>query len=206
LVLIRHGESEFNKQDRFTGLKNPDLTPRGIKEAINAGHTLRQRGFHCDSAYTSKLKRAQQSLRLILKELRDGSPPIFEEAPLNERDYGMLAGMSREAARARWGEAQVQSWRRSFDIAPPGGESLQMTAERTLPFFENRIRPVLSDSKNVLIVAHGNSLRSIVMRLDRLTPQQIVNVSFATGTILIYRIDAAGAVIERIEIQASRQE
>jgi 2,3-bisphosphoglycerate-dependent phosphoglycerate mutase len=206
LVLVRHGESEFNKQDRFTGLKNPDLTPHGIQEAIKAGRTLHQRGFHCDSAYTSRLKRAQQSLRVILKELRDGSPPIFEEAPLNERDYGVLAGMTRDAARARWGDAKVQSWRRSFDIAPPGGESLQMTADRTLPFFENRIRPVVSDSKNVLIVAHGNSLRSIVMRLDRLTPQQIVNVSFATGTILIYRVNAAGAVVERIEIPASRQE
>ena len=206
LALVRHGESEFNKQDRFTGLKNPDLTPHGIQEAIKAGRTLHQRGFHCDSAHTSRLKRAEQSLRLILKELRDGSPPIFEEAALNERDYGVLAGMTRDAARARWGEARVQSWRRSFDIAPPGGESLQTTAGRTLPFFENRIRPVLSDSKNVLIVAHGNSLRSIVMRLDRPTPQQIVNVSFATGTILIYRVNAAGAVVERIEIPASRQE
>ena len=167
---------------------------------------MRQRGFHCNSAYTSKLKRAQQSLRLILTELRDSSVPIFEEAPLNERDYGELAGMTRDAARARWGEAKVQSWRRSFDIAPPGGESLQTTAGKTLPFFENRIRPVLSDSKNVLVVAHGNSLRSIVMRLDRLTPHQIVNVSFATGTILIYRINAAGAVVERIEIPESRQD
>jgi 2,3-bisphosphoglycerate-dependent phosphoglycerate mutase len=204
LVLVRHGESEFNKQDRFTGLKNPGLTPLGIEEAINVGRTLRQREFRCDVAFTSKLTRAQQSLRLILKELGVNSIPVVEESSLNERDYGDLAGLTRDAARARWGEAQVHMWRRSYKLAPPRGESLEMTARRTLPFYEQHIKPLVMDGKKALVVAHGNSLRSIVMALDGLTPDQIINVSFATGTILIYRLNATGAVVERIEIPATR--
>lgn len=204
LVLVRHGESEFNKQDRFTGLKNPPLTTDGIREAIDAGRTLQVKGFHCDIAFTSKLKRAQQSLQLILREIHAASVPVFDEAALNERDYGELAGLTRDAARARWGEIRVHQWRRSYDVAPPGGESLAMTAARTLPFFDERIRPLLTVGKHVLIVAHGNSLRSIVMSLDRLTPQQIVNVSFATGTILIYRLDLLGITVERTEIPVRR--
>lgn len=200
LVLVRHGESEFNKEDRFTGLKNPDLTPRGIQEAISAGRSLFELQFCCDVAFTSKLKRAQQSLRLTLKELHAGSVPIFEEAALNERDYGELAGLTRDAARGRWGAEQVHLWRRSYDIPPPGGESLEMTARRTLPFYEGRIRPLLTAGKRVLVVAHGNSLRSIVMSLEQFTPTQIVNISFATGTILIYRLNASGVVVERMEI------
>jgi 2,3-bisphosphoglycerate-dependent phosphoglycerate mutase len=200
LVLVRHGESEFNKQDRFTGLKDPPLTANGVREAIDVGRTLKLRGFHCDIAFTSKLKRAQQSLQLILRELHARSVPIFDEAALNERNYGELAGLTRDAARARWGETRVHQWRRSYDVAPPGGESLAMTAARTLPFFDERIRPLLAAGKRVLIVAHGNSLRSIVMSLDRLTPEQIVNVSFATGTILIYQLDVFGVIAERKEI------
>lgn len=203
LVLVRHGESEFNKQDRFTGLKNPNLTQLGIEEAIDAGRALQRQDFRCDIAFTSKLKRAQQSLRLILKELSATTVPISEAAALNERNYGDLSGLTREAARARWGEAQVHLWRRSYEAAPPGGESLEMTARRTLPFYEMHIKPFLIDGKNVLVVAHGNSLRSIVMALEKLTPDQIINISFATGTILIYQLDAAGAVIERREIPAS---
>lgn len=200
LALIRHGESEYNKQDRFTGLKNPSLTAHGIREAIDAGRTLKATGFHCDVAFTSKLRRAQQSLQLIVKELQAKSAPRFEEAALNERDYGELAGLTREAARARWGAARVQAWRRSFDIAPPGGESLQMTAGRTLPFFDHHIRPLLVTGQRVLVVAHGNSLRSIVMSLEELTPDQIVNVSFATGTLLLYKMDSFGAIVARTEI------
>ncbi|MBR1041064.1 2,3-bisphosphoglycerate-dependent phosphoglycerate mutase [Bradyrhizobium viridifuturi] len=204
LVLIRHGESEFNKQDRFTGLKDPPLTTNGVREAIAAGRTLQSKGFHCDIAFTSKLKRAQQSLQLILRELHARSVPVFDDAALNERNYGELAGLTRDAARARWGEAQVHQWRRSYDVAPPGGESLAMTAARTMPFFDERVRPLLATGKRVLIVAHGNSVRSIVMSLDRLTPEQIVNVSFATGTILIYRLDVLGMIVERTEIPVSR--
>lgn len=200
LVLVRHGESEFNKQDRFTGLKNPPLTPDGIREAIDAGRTLQAQGFRCDIAFTSRLKRAQQSLQLVLREIHATSIPVFDEAALNERDYGELAGLTRDAARARWGESRVHQWRRSYDAAPPGGESLAMTAARTLPFFDERIRPLLTLGKRVLVVAHGNSLRSIVMSLDRLTPEQIINVSFATGTILIYRLDVLGTIVERTEI------
>jgi 2,3-bisphosphoglycerate-dependent phosphoglycerate mutase len=204
LVLVRHGESEFNKQDRFTGLKNPELTSVGVEEAMNVGQTLRQRAFRCDIAFTSKLRRAEQSLRLILREIEATAVPIFEEDSLNERDYGELAGMTRNTARARWGEAQVHLWRRSYDLAPPGGESLEMTARRTLPLYERRIKPLVTEGKNVLVVAHGNSLRSIVMALDGLAPDQIINISFATGTILIYRLSTAGAVIERVEIPAKR--
>lgn len=204
LVLVRHGESEFNKQDRFTGLKDPPLTSNGVREAIEVGRTLQASGFHYDVAFTSELKRAQQSLQLILRELHARSVPVFNEAALNERNYGELAGMTRDAARARWGEERVAQWRRSYDVAPPGGESLAMTAGRTLPFFDERIRPLLSLGKRVLVVAHGNSLRSIVMSLDQLTPQQIVNVSFATGTILLYRFDVLGVIVERKEIPVTR--
>ncbi|WP_162129462.1 2,3-bisphosphoglycerate-dependent phosphoglycerate mutase [Methylorubrum extorquens] len=165
-MLVRHGESEFNKQDRFTGLKDPPLTSNGVREAIEVGRTLQASGFHYDVAFTSELKRAQQSLQLILRELHARSVPVFNEAALNERNYGELAGMTRDAARARWGEERVAQWRRSYDVAPPGGESLAMTAGRTLPFFDERIRPLLSLGKRVLVVAHGNSLRSIVMSLD----------------------------------------
>lgn len=200
LVLVRHGESEFNRQDRFTGLKDPPLTPTGVQEAIAAGRTLQARGFTCDVAFTSKLRRAQQSLQLILKELHAASVPIFEDAALNERDYGALAGMTRQAAARRWGDARVQLWRRSYDVAPPCGESLAMTAERTLPFLEQSIMPVVGDGRRVLVVAHGNSLRSIVMALDRRTPEEIVKISFATGTILIYRLFDLNRIVERVEI------
>jgi 2,3-bisphosphoglycerate-dependent phosphoglycerate mutase len=200
LVLVRHGESEFNRQDRFTGLKNPPLTPTGVQEAIAAGRTLQARGFTCDVAFTSKLKRAQQSLRLILKELHTASIPIFEEAALNERDYGVLAGMTRQAAARRWGDARVQVWRRSYDVAPPSGESLAMTAERTLPFLEQSIMPLVGAGRRVLVVAHGNSLRSIVMSLDRRTREEIVKISFATGTILIYHLFDLNRIVERVEI------
>jgi 2,3-bisphosphoglycerate-dependent phosphoglycerate mutase len=204
LVLARHGESEFNREDRFTGLKNPNLTSVGIEESINVGRVLRRRGFHCDVAFTSKLKRAQQSLRLILKELGPTSAPAFEETALNERDYGQLSGLTREAARARWGAERVQAWRRSYDAVPPGGESLKMTAARTQPFFENRVKPFLLRGRRILIVAHGNSVRSIVMTLEKLSPDEIAKVSFATGTLLIYRLDAVGSVSERTEILVTR--
>jgi 2,3-bisphosphoglycerate-dependent phosphoglycerate mutase len=200
LVLVRHGESEFNRQDRFTGLRNPPLTAAGVQEAIDAGRTLQARGFRCDVAFTSKLERARRSLRLILDEIGASSAPAFEEAALNERDYGELAGLTRDAARARWGAARVELWRRSYEAAPPGGESLSMTAARTLPFFEKCVWPLLIQGKRVLVVAHGNSIRSIVMSLDGLTPDQIVHVSFATGTILIYRLTADGKVGERTSV------
>lgn len=204
LVLARHGESEFNREDRFTGLKNPNLTPVGIEESISVGRVLRRRGFRCDVAFTSRLKRAQQSLRLILKELGATSVPMSEETALNERDYGQLSGLTREAARARWGAERVQSWRRSYDAIPPGGESLKMTMARTQPFFDNRIRPLLLRGSRILVVAHGNSVRSIVMSLEKLSPDDIAKVSFATGTLLIYRLDSVGTVIERTEIPVSR--
>ena len=200
LALIRHGESEFNKEDRFTGLRDPDLTALGVQQAISAGRTLRHEGFRCDAAFTSKLKRAYHSISLILKELHLTSIPIVEAAALNERDYGELSGVNRDTARARWGNERVLQWRRSYDVAPPGGESLAMTAARTLPFFESRIKPLLLKGQKVLIVAHGNSLRSIVMSLDKLAPDQIVKISFATGTTLLYRFDGLGTVLQRTEI------
>lgn len=203
LVLVRHGESEFNRQDRFTGLKNPPLTSTGVQEAVAAGRTLHARGFSCDVAFTSKLKRAQQSLALILKELHATAIPIFEDAALNERDYGVLAGMTREAASRRWGDARIQLWRRSYDVAPPDGESLAMTAKRTLPFLERSILPLLGIGRRVLVVAHGNSLRSIVMALDQRSPEEIVKISFATGTMLIYRLFDLDRIVERVEIPPS---
>lgn len=141
---------------------------------------------------------------LILKELGTPSVPAFEEATLNERDYGQLSGLTRDAARVRWGEEQVRIWRRSYDAAPPGGESLKMAAARTQPFFEDRIAPLLLEGHDILVVSHGNAVRSIVMAIDQRSPEQIARISFATGTILIYRLDPKGAVVERTEIPGAR--
>ncbi len=205
LVLVRHGESEFNKQDRFTGLMNPDLTPKGVEDAINVGRTLRRLKFRCDTAFTSKLKRAGHSLRLILKELGTPGVPVREENSLNERDYGELAGLTRDAACTRWGETQVKLWRRSYDAVPPGGESLQMTLRRTQPLYDSSIKPLLIKGRNVLVVAHGNSMRSIVMTLDHLSADEVMNVSFPTGTVLIYWLNPVGEIVQRLEIPVAAQ-
>ena len=197
LVLVRHGESEWNKLNLFTGWRDPELTEKGVTEAKHAGHLLKQEGLRFDIAFTSVLKRAQNTLSLILAELAQDNLPTISDQALNERDYGDLSGLNKDDARAKWGEEQVLIWRRSFDVPPPGGESLKDTAARTLPYYDREIWPKLKAGQNVIVAAHGNSLRSIIMKLDRLTPEQILKVELHTGAPIVYRLSDDGAVLEK---------
>jgi 2,3-bisphosphoglycerate-dependent phosphoglycerate mutase len=202
LVLIRHGESEWNRLNRFTGWKDVGLTEEGMAEAHLAGAMLKDIGLHFDFAFTSTLKRAHNTLDIILDELGQGKLPTVKAAALNERDYGELVGINKEEARKRWGAEQVHLWQRSYDIAPPGGESLKDTALRVLPFYEKWIVPELQKGKSVIVVAHGNSLRSLIMQLDRLTPEEVMEVELGTGLPLIYRLNADGTVAEKRDLAA----
>ena len=186
LVLVRHGQSEWNEKNLFTGWKDPQLTQKGIEEAIKAGNELKKMGYRFDKMFTSDLFRAQETGRLILKEMDQTDIPFVKHQSLNERNYGDLAGLNKDDARERWGEEQVHIWRRSFDIPPPGGESLKNTAERVLPYFESEIMPKIDEGLNVLIAAHGNSLRALVMQLENIDPEEIVKLEIATGDPLIY--------------------
>src|ERR1041384_4283650 len=170
LILVRHGESEWNLKNLFTGWKNPELTEKGIGEARATGKALVKAGLKPDFYFTSALRRAQHTLDLILEEMGVTEVTITRSRLLNERDYGDLSGLNKDDARAKWGEEQVLIWRRSFDVPPPGGESLKDTAARTLPFYRAEIEPMVAAGKTVLVAAHGNSLRSIVMAIEGLTP------------------------------------
>lgn len=194
LVLVRHGQSLWNLQNRFTGWVDVPLTGTGEGEARRAGEQLRGATF--DVAYTSALSRAQETLRLII-ETADLEVPVIRDVALNERDYGDLSGLNKAATAERYGAEQVHTWRRSFDIAPPGGESLKDTAARTLPFFERAILEDVRAGRDVLVVAHGNSNRSIVMRLDGLDEESITSLEIATGVPLIYELDTTGAVLSK---------
>ena len=194
LALVRHGQSEWNLRNLFTGWKDPDLTPRGIEEARGAGRALKKRGITFDVAFTSVLKRAERTLAIIQAELGQPSLPVVRDAALNERDYGDLTGLNKDEARQRWGETQVLVWRRSFDIPPPGGESLKDTAARVLPYFEAEIRPKAMAGERVLIVAHGNSLRALIMALENLSGEEIVKRELETGIPIIYRLRENGGV------------
>jgi 2,3-bisphosphoglycerate-dependent phosphoglycerate mutase len=202
LVLVRHGESEWNRLNMFTGWQDVDLTEEGVAEAHRAGAMLKAEGAHIDLAFTSLLKRAQNTLKIILSELDQDKLPIVFDAALNERHYGDLVGLNKDEARQRWGEEQVHLWQRSYDIAPPGGESLKDTAARVLPFYTKRIVPELQAGKNVILVAHGNSLRSLVMQLDRLSPEQVKELTIGTGMPLIYRLRPDGTVAEKRDLAA----
>jgi len=193
LVLIRHGQSEWNLQNRFTGWRDPDLTEQGIAEAHAAGVRLRELGLSFDSAFTSELQRAQRTLDIVLAEL-DQELPIKHNKALNERDYGDLSGQNKAEAAEQFGKEQVHMWRRSYDVPPPGGESLKMTAQRVLPYFKKEILPQLRAGKHVLIAAHGNSLRALVMQLEQLSPDEIVKYEIATGVPIIYQLDEKAAV------------
>ena len=186
LVLVRHGQSEWNQKNLFTGWKDPKLTHQGINEAVEAGKSLKAEDMNFDIMFTSDLFRAQETGRLILKEMDQTDIPFIKHQSLNERNYGDLAGLNKDDARERWGEEQVHIWRRSFDIPPPGGESLKNTAERVLPYFESEIMPKIDEGLNVLIAAHGNSLRALVMQLENIDPEEIVKLEIATGDPLIY--------------------
>lgn len=204
LVLVRHGESEWNKLNLFTGWKDPDLTDKGLAEAHQAGRLLREQGFKFDVAFTSDLKRAQRTLKVILDELRDVDLPVHKDQRLNERDYGDLSGLNKDEARKRWGEKQVHIWRRSYDIAPPGGESLQDTARRVLPYYHAAIEPELDAGRSVLVVAHGNSLRALMMHLEHLTGEQIVARELGTGVPIIYTFDDGRAIRQEDALAPSK--
>ena len=200
LVLVRHGESEWNKKNLFTGWRDVDLTEKGIAEARVAGRKLKAHGLRFDVAFTSALIRAQHSLTLMLEELGQQDIPVFKDQALNERDYGDLVGLNKDDARAKWGAEQVHIWRRSYDVAPPGGESLKDTAARVLPYYIGAMLPRLLRGDNVLVAAHGNSLRALVMVLDHLSPQEIVKRELATGVPLIYRLNADSTVAEKKDL------
>jgi 2,3-bisphosphoglycerate-dependent phosphoglycerate mutase len=202
LVLVRHGESEWNRLNLFTGWRDPDLTDKGVGEAVRAGRFLKAKGLVFDIAYTSALKRAQRTLDLILAELGQEDLPIVRDEALNERDYGDLSGLNKDDARKRWGEQQVLVWRRSYDIAPPGGESLKDTAARVLPYYKSRIWPDVKAGRDVLVVAHGNSIRALIMYLEELTAKQILEREVATGVPIVYRLTENGQVAERHDLVA----
>ena len=186
LVLVRHGQSEWNAKNLFTGWKDPKLTDLGIKEAIKAGDLLETRNLKFDLMFTSDLFRAQETGRLILERMNQTDIQVIEDQSLNERNYGDLAGLNKDEAREKWGEEQVHIWRRSFDVPPPGGESLKNTAERVLPYFEIKIMPKVKEGLNILIAAHGNSLRALVMELEKISSEEIVKLEIATGDPLTY--------------------
>ena len=202
LVLVRHGESEWNLKNLFTGWKDVDLTPNGIAEARAAGRKLKAQGISFDLAFTSALIRAQRSLDLMLEEMGRTKIPVFRDQALNERDYGDLSGLNKDDARAKWGAEQVLLWRRSYDVAPPGGESLKDTAARVLPYYIQEILPAALRGKRVLVSAHGNSLRALVMVLERLSPADIVKREIATGVPLIYRLYADSTVADKVDLAA----
>jgi 2,3-bisphosphoglycerate-dependent phosphoglycerate mutase len=202
LVLCRHGESEWNKLNLFTGWKDPALTEKGGAEARAAGRRLRDMGLSFDVAYTSALSRAQRTLDLILTELGQTDLAIHRDQALNERDYGDLAGLNKDDARQRWGEEQVHIWRRSYDVPPPGGESLKDTAARVLPYFEARIMPDVMAGHRVLVAAHGNSLRALIMKLEGLTGEEIIKRELATGVPIIYRFAEDGSILEKLDLSA----
>lgn len=195
LVLVRHGQSEWNEKNLFTGWRDPGLTQQGIGEAKAAGIALKADGMRFDLAFTSNLQRAQKTLSLLLAEQGQTDLAVTRNEALNERDYGDLAGLNKDDAREKWGAEQVHIWRRSFDTPPPGGESLKDTAARVLPYYEAEILPLIRAGKDILIAAHGNSLRALVMRLEGLSPAQILDVNIGTGVPYIYDMDEDGAVI-----------
>jgi 2,3-bisphosphoglycerate-dependent phosphoglycerate mutase len=194
LVLVRHGQSEWNLKNLFTGWKDPGLTARGVAEARHTGSALKAEGLGFDKAFTSKLSRAQKTLGLILEMLGTPDVPTLRDLALNERDYGDLSGLNKDEARQRWGEEQVHLWRRSYDVPPPGGESLKDTIARVLPYYCQQILPCVLRGKRTLVVAHGNSLRALVMVLDQLTPDTILDAEIATGAALVYHLNADATV------------
>jgi 2,3-bisphosphoglycerate-dependent phosphoglycerate mutase len=197
LVLVRHGQSDWNLKNLFTGWKDPGLTEKGIEEAKAAGRRLKALGLGFDIAYTSALTRAQHTLKLVLDELGAPGLPTTRDEALNERDYGDLSGLNKDDARARWGEEQVHLWRRSYDVPPPGGESLKDTVARVLPYYCQEILPEVLRGKRVIVAAHGNSLRALVMVLDRLTPATIPSMELETGVPLVYRLHADSTVLSK---------
>src|SRR5262252_10121669 len=202
LVLVRHGQSDWNLKNLFTGWKDPDLTEQGVAEAKEAGRKLKAQGLVFDVAFTSVLTRAQHTLDLILTELGQTGLPTSKDLALNERDYGDLSGLNKDDARKKWGEEQVHIWRRSYDVPPPGGESLRDTAARVLPYYIQEILPRVLRGESVLVAAHGNSLRALVMVLERLDTKQILSRELATGVPLIYHLNTDSTVASKLDLAA----
>lgn len=197
LVLVRHGQSDWNLKNLFTGWRDPDLSEQGVTEAEDAGGRLKALGLGFDVAFTSALTRAQHTLDLMLSELGAPDIPVIRDAALNERDYGELSGLNKDDARRRFGKEQVQIWRRSYDTAPPGGESLKDTVARVLPFYCQTILPAVLRGERALVAAHGNSLRALIMVLDGLTPDSIPALELGTGAPVIYRLNADSTVASK---------
>jgi 2,3-bisphosphoglycerate-dependent phosphoglycerate mutase len=197
LALVRHGQSQWNLENRFTGWVDVPLTDLGRAEAERAGNALKAAGLTFTKAYTSVLQRAEDTLQIMLGVLGQKEIPIARDQALNERHYGDLQGLNKKETADKYGAEQVHIWRRSYDVNPPGGESLKDTAARTLPYFEKAILPEVKKGENVLVSAHGNSLRSIVMHLDKLTKEQVLELNLDTGVPIVYDIDAEGAVLSK---------
>src|SRR5262245_43650400 len=202
LVLVRHGQSDWNLKNLFTGWRDVDLTEKGVSEAREAGSKLKAQGIKFDVAFTSALKRAQHTLDLMLTELGQTTIPIVRDQALNERDYGDLVGLNKDDARKKWGEDQVLIWRRSYDVPPPGGESLKDTVARALPYFVQEILPCVLRGDRVLISAHGNSLRALIMVLERLSPEAILKRELGTGVPIVYRLNADSTVESQLDLAA----
>ena len=194
LVLLRHGESQWNLENRFTGWVDVPLSPRGIQEAKDAGEKLRT--FTFDRAFTSVLARANETLRLALEAIGQTGIPVEKDKALNERMYGELQGLNKDETAKKYGDAQVKIWRRSYDVRPPGGESLKDTAERVLPYYEGTIKPHLLKGDSILIAAHGNSLRALIMELEQLSREQVLELNIPTGAPLLYELDNTGKVLD----------
>ena len=194
LILLRHGESQWNLENRFTGWVDVPLSPRGIQEAKDAGEKLRS--FTFDRAFTSVLARANETLRLVLDIIGQTAIPIEKDKALNERMYGELQGLNKAETAKKYGEAQVKIWRRSYDVRPPGGESLKDTAERVLPYYERTIKPYVLKGDTILVAAHGNSLRALIMELEQLSREQVLELNVPTGAPLLYELDKTGKVVD----------
>ena len=202
LVLVRHGQSEWNLKNLFTGWRDVDLTEQGVAEAKAAGEKLKKLGLKFDIAYTSALKRAQNTCKLILSELDQPQLETIKNLALNERDYGELSGLNKDDARKKWGEEQVHIWRRSYDVEPPKGESLKTTGARVWPYFLHEILPHVLRGETVLVAAHGNSLRALIMALDGLSGEEIVRMEIGTGVPIIYRLNADSTVASKETLTA----
>src|SRR5207253_6088477 len=202
LVLVRHGQSEWNLKNLFTGWRDVGLSEQGIAEAKQAGKLLKANGIVFDIAYTSALSRAQETLTLMLAELGQQGLKTEKDQALNERDYGDLVGLNKDDARRKWGEEQVHIWRRSYDVAPPGGESLKDTLARALPYYVQEILPCVLRGERTLVAAHGNSLRALIMVLEKLSPEGILARELATGVPIIYRLNADATVASKLDLAA----
>ncbi len=197
LVLVRHGQSEWNLKNLFTGWRDVGLTDLGREEAKQAGEKIKALGLSFDIAFTSALSRAQKSCEIILDVLGQSDLETIRDQALNERDYGDLSGLNKDDARKKWGDEQVHVWRRSYDVPPPGGESLKDTGARVWPYYLHELQPHVLRGETVLVAAHGNSLRALIMALDGLSGEEVVKVELGTGVPIVYELNADSTVASK---------